>query len=776
MILSDAPESDIIDCIKWYKHCFSEFYLEIQPGNFKEQTIVNNRLIQLSRKTNTPIIVTNDVHYLHKEDAITHDWHIKLDRKEFSTQMIYKDSCYYVMDRDTIIDSFNKTIPNSILQIALDRTNRIANTVEPYDIDISVHMPSPIDDMQNDIKLAQLAYDGFNKISLMISDPSVYMSRLQYELDSIKELNFSGYFLVVADYVNFCKTNHIIVGPGRGSVCGSLVAYLIGITEVDPIKYKLLFERFLSRYRKGSIPDIDTDYCPKDRPKIIQHILDTYGYDHCALVSTLGMRKIKKAIHDAARILNIEVDTANAITKSIPNAVYDDEGNKKDPSFESLSGSDFCTTFQRKYPELYELSYELSGYPSYKSLHAAGILISPIALTNKIPLIQSKTDQIMATDLTLEDAENAGFVKMDLLILKNLSVCQNTQKMTPVNFDYRDDSYLHDEAVWDIIGSNQTIGLFQISSKTYSTRMKQLHPHSIEELANILALLRGPCISTGADQTYIKRLNGEEPIQMIHQVYDQATQDTYGVLLYQEQIMQICINIGFDMETSFKIMKALSKKKSDLTLQYHDQFVRLMNDKHVDDDVIDYIWSLLINASKYCFNKSHAVAYALLSYYMAYLRIHAPVAFFANLLTYEYSKETKKRNVKGIISFIRKNNIAKIISVDINHSEWDYTITKQDDSWCIREGFCSIKSLGEKAFLELKRVRQQHTIHTIQDLLLAVNRRACNISVVRALISAKCFGHNCNKLLEGLDDTVKEVNKIKKKLEKKKEVSIDGKK
>lgn len=736
MILNNESDDAIEMQIALYKTWFDDFYLELQSGSFTEQKKVNKKLVSLSDSTKTELVLTNDVHYLNQEDSIIHDAHIKLNRKQFgNTELIYKDTCYYVMTYDEIAKSVSY-LPSKTIEKALRNTNIIGSQCN-VTLSMKLRMPCPPQFSDPDMDLARLAYDSLKEKWPHLTDPSVYMSRLDYELKTLSELQFSGYFLVVRDYVLYAKEHNIPIGPGRGSCGGSLAAFLVGITDVDPIKYNLLFERFLSVHRKGSIPDIDIDIAPDDRPKIFKHIVDTYGYDHCALIGTLGMRKMKKSIRDAGRILNIDLNIVDSIAKQVPAKVYTEEGETAEPDFKNVP----MESFRRQYPKWYDLSKKLAGYPSYRGIHAAGIIISPDPLTDLIPLTRCKEEYVMATELDKEEVEQAGFVKMDILVLSTLKLIQDIQTIQSVPFSYTDNSVLQDKEVWDSLNSSDTYGIFQLSSHIYSSRMKKLHPRSIQELANILALLRGPSVSTGADTVYMKRLNHEEPVESIHPIYDDATKDTLGVLIYQEQIMQIGVNAGLDMETSFRIMKALSKKKADKVRAFYPVFVHSCIEQGAEQETADYIWSLLINASKYSFNRAHAISYALLSYHTAYLRVHAPEAFYAALLTHESEKGDKNNTgVNKILRILKKKHI-RILPININTSEWRYTVWFDTDKKpYIREGFCNIKGVGEKAASEIIRVRKDHPFSSFVDFRTRVERRICNKNVQKALVDTSCFG------------------------------------
>lgn len=413
--LSNSINENIINTIEDYKTYFDEFYLEIQPGDFEEQKIVNDYLLYYSQATNTPLVVTNDVHYINKEEYIAHNVHVCANRKKDVTQLAYPDKCYYVMTNDELYSAIN--IDDNILNQCLLNIEHIVNQIEDYNIiPDKINMPLynklPLG-YTEDTYLEKICFEKLDELSIRVNDPAEYATRVLYELDTIRKLNFSGYFLVVKDYIDEARSRDIEVGPGRGSVCGSLVAYLTGITKVDPIRFGLLFERFLSEHRT-SPPDVDTDFASEGRDEIFNYVVDTYGKENCALVSTFSLRKSKSALKDTGRIYGIDKEIYEYVAKLIPEVYYmdDEDGNtekKTDLSIEeSIEIVDELREYSEKYPEWFEAAIKLSNIPKATSVHAAGTLISPVPLGDYIPLIKSKHDIIDATALNLSDAETAG--------------------------------------------------------------------------------------------------------------------------------------------------------------------------------------------------------------------------------------------------------------------------------------------------------------------------------------------------------------------------------
>ena len=738
----------IINTINNYKQYFDEFYLEIQPGNFEKQKIVNKYLIEyFAPVTNTPLIITNDVHYLDKEDYKIHNIHVCSNKKSNDlSELVYPDKCYYVMTNEEIKKAIN--INDDLFNSCLNNINHIISEIDDYDIiPKKIYMPKYKKlpkGYTEDSYLSKLCIDKLNSMKNVLKDPSIYFSRLLTELDTIKTLNFSGYFLIVKDFLDKGRSERLELGPGRGSVCGSLIAYLLGITKVDPIRFDLLFERFLSIFRK-SPPDIDSDIESEGRDKLFEYIINEYGEECCALVSTFTMRKSKSAIKDTGRVFNIEKEIYEYVASLIPQVYYEDDedGNtekKTDLSIEeSLEIVPELKKYQEEYPEWFEAAIKLSNIPRATSVHAAGTLISPVPLGEYIPLIRSNHDMINATALNLKDAEEAGFIKFDFLGLHTLTMIRKVKESIGVNdlYDFIGDDF-NDPLIWNLISSKYTAGLFQISSPTYKQRMRRLGCRTIEDLAACLALVRGPCIASKADEIYMNIIAGKEEIEKIHPIYDKVTEKTLGILLYQEQFMQILVNMGFSTEESYIAMKAASKKDTEKLKKYEEEFNSLAKKKNMDSLVAKRIFKILVDTGLYSFNKSHAIAYAILCYITAFLKVYYPKEFFAAALSvaYKSSSNDRERVIKDLVNDCRRVGIS-FKNVDINKSQWDFTV--EDDG--LRIGFCALKSFGYKAYLQVEKNRPIKDIPTLMD---SVVRTDCGKKAIVPAIFVGAFNEMYN--------------------------------
>lgn len=723
----------------------SDFYFEIQPGNFNEQVSYNDFLVKLSSKLDINLVVTNDIHYLNKEDAVIHDYHVKDARKmPASDDMVYPDKCYYLMTGDELFNSFKRTkyVTDSVINIAINNTNVVAdkcNLILPEES----FMPQYSNKINEDMLLTSLCHKAFFLKNYKFEDYKIRKERMEYELDVIKKLGFSGYFLIVKDFCDFCDQNNIARGPGRGSAAGSFISYLLDISIADPVKYDLMFERFLSVHRR-SVPDIDLDVSGNDRPRIYNHIKERYGSEHCCFISTSNIRKARNAVKTACRLLHYDTDISNQISKLIPYTYYDDDCEKHSnvtikEAYESIP--DF-RKIADKYPDVIEVAKKLEGYPSSMGIHPAGIVISPVSIKDRYPLIKCKNEMLMATSLDLKDVEKLSGVKFDLLALSSLSAIKDTLKQAGIKFNYTDEELLNDSKVWDLIGSNKSAGLFQISSNVYKTRMPQLKPHSIKELANCLALVRGPCISSGADKKYIEILQNKREEDRIHDVYWEATKDTHGILIYQEQILKVCMNIGFDSEVAYNILKAVSKKKIDKIQSYKTEFYNLGRQKDISNPVLDKIWEEIERAGLYAFNTAHAVSYALLCYCSAWLKTYYPLQYMANLLSKEYLKTLDKDSLRNILTECKDMNI-KFLPPDINKSDWEFKV--EDNK--IRIGYCAIKGIGDSVYNHIKSLGYIEDFNSFKDKK-NFSGRIINKKAMLILIAAGFFGSNILELSE----------------------------
>lgn len=738
-LLYEDKEEEAKEFLEQLQSIFDEVFLEIQPGRFDQQIIVNNKLLKLSEETGCEMILTNDIHYLNKDDWQAHDSHVKSNRKkDKDSEMIYPDKCYYLMSREEITTLMLEISDFSLEQInrMIENTYKIAELAN-IELDTSIKMPHmklPSGYTPKDM-IEQICLARIEEIKYKIKSPAHYITRMYYELEVIEELEFCDYFLMVRDLVMYAKNNDIAVGPGRGSVCGSLIAYLLQITEIDAIKYNLLFERFLSVHRKGSIPDIDLDFTSDKRHLMFEYTTNKYGDEYCAQVATVSNRKARAAIRDAAKIYNIDLEIEDEVAKLIPQVYYDNDDEKlTDLSIkQSLEIVPELREYQKIYPNWIQTAIDMEDLAKASSIHAAGTLISNTKLKDIVPLLKQDKKEMIATSLDLDQAELAGLVKMDYLGLSTLYVTNRVEKETGYLFDKEFGDY-NDENVWNLIGSRNLTGLFQISSRTYKDRMSRLAPKTIKELAACLALVRGPCISAKTDQLYMDILEGKKEIKLIHPLYDKEVKDTNGIMIYQEQLMKVCVNFGFTLEEGYQIMKASAKKKFDKLKSYEDRFMILAKERDVDKETAEIIFKMIVDSGLYSFNESHAIAYAVLCYVTAYYKYYFPTHFMAAELTNVYQNTGKSDDkILETVQECRRLGI-KFVGVDINKSEWGFTV---EDDLLIRVGFCAVSSFGSKACDE---VLAKRPFANIEELIEKVEGKVCGKRALVPLMLSGAFG------------------------------------
>ena len=743
----ELAEHHLKELIEIFK---DNLYLEIQPGDFIEQVTVNNKLIELSNKYNLPLVLTNDIHYLNEEDYIVHDYHVRLGRKKTVSEdgsIIYPDKCYWFMSYDALyksMDAYDKKYIDAAILNTLKIGEECNISVEVKDLNLPEYQcPNGYTPRQY---IEHLCYERLDEIQYLITDPNRYIDRMHFELDTLEELGYTSYMLIMWDIYRYAREQNIMMGPGRGSVSGSVVAYLLRLVTIDPLKYNLLFERFTSKFRKGSIPDIDMD-CPSQyREQLFKYVIDKYGIDHCAAVSTFTMRKAKSAIRDVCRLLDIDLKTADIIAKLIPTVYYLDDDSEEDKLVdlsiqEALDHVPELRDYQKIYPEMFDIAMKLEGLESSTSIHAAGTLITKSPVIESMPMIR-QDKELQATALELKACESVKGIKYDFLGLNTLDILIYCEQLTGVKFDMEFDP-CDDPEIWELISSNKTTGLFQIGTDTYKKRMPRLAPKTIRELAACLALVRGPCISAGTDEVYMRIQEGLDNVHLIHPYYDDATKETNGALIFQEQLMQVCINMGMSIEDSFKTMKFAAKKKFDKLKEAKDKLYENVKGT-ISDEAFESIFKIIVDAGKYLFNQSHAVAYAMVGYATAFYKCHYPKEFIASTLSHIYINggDAKKRHDKlqEIFKDARRIGV-KFLPPDIKKSSWKFTI----EGDAIRIGLCAIASFSEAAYNEIveKCMPFDEYIEPLEQIMDQVEKKKCGKRAMIPLILSGALGDRC---------------------------------
>ena len=670
-----------------YKEIFPErFYLELQDHQIPEEQNAHKILKKLSKELDIPLVATNDCHYCLKEHSDAHDVLFCLgtgkDRSD-ANRLRYQPEQFYIKSVDEMYKLF-KDVPQ-----ALENTVRIA---EQCQVDIPLgnyHLPKyPITNGQEDpnLHLRDLSLTGLQQKYTNVT-PQM-QDRLDYELKVIKKMGFAGYFLITQDFVNYAKNNNIPVGPGRGSAAGSLVSYCTGITDVDPMHYDLLFERFLNPDRI-TMPDIDIDFCIEGRENVIKYIKDKYGHDSVAQIITFGTMKAKSVLRDVGRVLGMSYGEVDSIAKLVPNEpkMTLDKAIKANPELNDIESK------SPQHKDLMDFSKILEGCHRHASTHAAGVVIAPGPLTDYVPLFKNSSTDDVTTQVDMNGLEEVGLLKLDFLGLRNLTVIKKTleliKKRHKKDIDISKIDLSDGDVYKNIFNEANTIGIFQFESDGMREYLYQLDAKSIEDLMQMTALYRpGPMANI---PEFIDRKQGRKSIKYLHPSLEKILKETYGIIVYQEQVMQISSQIGgFTLAEADNLRRAMGKKKKSLMASFKVQFIEGALKQNINKKVAIEIFELLEKFAEYGFNKSHAAAYTIISYQTAWLKHHYPIEFLTANITSDINDTTR---VNKMLAEAKRMKI-NINPPNVNASEADFTIL---DDFTIQYGLAAIKNVGYKS-------------------------------------------------------------------------------
>jgi len=711
------------------------YYIEIQDNKLPQQEQVNPLLVELAKDLSLPVVATNDCHYGEREDYNAHDVLLCVQ----TGKTVHEDN-RLKMETDELYLKSGEEIRKGFEYCpeAVERTLEIA---ERCNVEIEFgkyHFPTytPPKAISLDDYLDELAHAGLEERLEGVTDPEVkkaYTERLDYELDVIKRMQFPGYFLVVADFINYAKQNGIPVGPGRGSSAGSLVAYVLKITDLDPIRHVLLFERFLNPERR-SMPDIDVDFCIRGRAQVIQYVKEKYGADRVAQIATFGTLKAKAAIKDVGRALGFSFAETDAIAKLIPapKQGFDyplTECIKMESRLQELMKSD------PRVKNLIDHALRLEGLTRHASTHAAGVVLSNLPLVDHLPLFVDKEGGIV-TQFDMDSVEKIGLVKFDFLGLKTLTLLHDCLELIEQSRGERLDLNrlsLDDKKTYRLLCDGNTTGVFQLESGGIREMTKRIRPNCFEDLVAILALYRPGPLDSGMAESYIKRKHGKEKTSYLHRLLEPVLKDTYGVIVYQEQVMQIAQVLGgYSMGDADILRRAMGKKDPEEMAAQRDRFVEGAQKKNIDAQRATEIFDQMETFARYGFNKSHSAAYALVSYQTAYLKTHYPVEFMAALMTSEMGDTDKV--IKNLAEC--RNKEIEVLAPDINESRSDFTPV----GYKIRFGLAAVKNVGEKAVEVILQSREKDgPFQSLFDFCRRVDLTAVNRRVVESLIKCGAF-------------------------------------
>jgi DNA polymerase-3 subunit alpha len=763
--------------VRKFKDIFGEdLYLEIQANDLPEQETANRNLIEIARKYDVKLIATNDSHYLMPEDREAHTVLMAIQMKKTLQEIsagsfrCYNEGLHFASAQE-VWRKFEGKFEG--WEEALLNTLEVAEKVaDSFDIFENTSYLLPHYQVPKDTTLEQhlrdLALKGLRqRIERgQAKDTKEYWDRLEYELEVISRMGFAGYFLIVQDFINWAKRRDIPVGPGRGSAAGSLVAYALGITDVDPIKHGLLFERFLNPERV-SMPDIDVDFCQERRDEVIDYVKEKYGRGNVAQIITYNVMKAKQTLRDVARALGIPYSTADQLAKLIPQGdvqgtwlsleeMYLTPLEVLKERYGSHRGDieDNVSRFRklcRENPEidrLVKIALKLEGLTRHTSLHAAGVVIAPEPLEDLIPLYYDR-DGSVATQYDMAGLEEMGLLKMDFLGLKTLTELKAMRDLVRerkgVDVDFLT-LPLDDPEVYRLLQEGRTTGVFQLESRGMKELLRRLKPDSFEDIVAVLALYRPGPLKSGLVDRYINRKHGKEPVEYPFPELEEVLKETYGVIVYQEQVMKMSqILAGFTPGEADTLRKAIGKKKKDLMDQMREKFIKGAVERGYPEDKILKLWEDIEKFASYSFNKSHSVAYGYISYWTAYMKAHHPEEFFAVKLTTE-------KNDSKFINLIKDAKVMgfNILPPDVNKSEVGFKI---EGPKRIRFGIGRIKGVGEETAQAIVRAREKGPFRGIQDFVMRVDGRKVNRRVIEALIKAGAFdftGIPRSRLLERL--------------------------
>ena len=722
----------------WFKNLFGEdYYLEVQNNGIKEQVLVNQKLVELSRELEIPLVATNDAHYLKREDAYNHEVLLCIqtgkrmndeDRMRFDTEELY------VKSPEEMIDYF-KNIPD-----AVENTVKIAekcNVEFEFGHTILPNYDVPEQYATHYDYLEKLTVDGLTKrygeeITNEIKE------RAEYELSIIRKMGYVDYFLIVWDYINYAKTHNIPVGPGRGSGAGSIVAYSIGITDIDPIKYNLIFERFLNPERI-SMPDFDVDFCYEKRDKVIEYVCQKYGKENVSQIITFGTMSARMVIRDVGRALDISYADTDKLAKMIPNELHITIKKALEQNRELKELYENDETVKK----LLEIAMALEGMPRQASTHACGIVITKEPVVTYVPLYMR--DNTISTQYIMTTLEELGLLKMDFLGLRTLTVIQDTIDLVKANkgVQVEFDNDMNDPKVYKLWQDGNSVGIFQFESQGMTNFMKELKPDCLEDIIAGVSLYRpGPM-----DQIprYIANKKDPEHAVYTHPALKPILEVTYGCMVYQEQVMQIVRDLaGYSLGRADLVRRAMGKKKLDVMAKEREIFIHGQTDENgnivvpgcirdgIDEQSANKIFDEMAEFAKYAFNKSHAAAYAVVSYRTAYLKAYYPTEFMAAMLNSFLGNLDK---VPGYIEECKRLAI-QILKPDINKSYTRFTVDKNQ----IRFGLGSIKNVGTAAVDEIVEERTKHgEFKDFSDFCERIKETTVNKKCIESLIKAGAF-------------------------------------
>lgn len=736
-LLMSGNDQEAEKVMDWFLRVFGpdRFYLEVQPEDQKDQAILNKKLFEWSAKKNIKLVAAGDCHYTSKDDHEAHEVMLSIqthDKMSNPDRYTFGDCRVFMRTTQEMLEIF-KDHPQAVWNagIIADMCSFDFQTGKlffpKFEIPDNHTQESYFKYLCNKGFQALLADDRFKK-----EDEELYQKRLDLEIDLIIKMGFVGYFLVVSDFIQWSRRNDIPVGPGRGSAAGSLVAWALEITNIDPIRYNLLFERFLNPERV-SMPDIDIDFCIEGRDRVINYVRDKYGHDKVCQIITFGTMMAKGVIKDVARVLGFSFEDSNAITNLIPEQlkITLQESLEQEPRLKELIETN------PKAQKLFDLALRLEGLTRHASKHAAGIVISPEPIEEVLPLYVPPKSTELVTQYAMTELESLGFLKMDLLGLKNLTLINKVVALIAQNHNVHLDINklpLDDAQTFALVGAGKTSGVFQLESDGLKDVLRKLQPDKFEDIIAVNALYRPGPLGSGMVDDYIERRHGRQKISYLFPELQPILEETYGVIVYQEQVIKIASAIGgFSLGEADILRRAMGKKKADEMAKQQAIFVERATKLNFDPKKAQELFDLMAYFAGYGFNKSHSAAYALIAYQTAFLKAHYPAEFMACLISLE---AVNAENMAFYLQEARDMGLT-ILPPDINRSSIEFTPSGTDK---ILFGLQGIKNVGLAA---LENIISERTtkgpFSSLYDFCSRIDLRTSNKRVIEHLICSGAF-------------------------------------
>ncbi|MFH1552325.1 MAG: DNA polymerase III subunit alpha [Candidatus Omnitrophota bacterium] len=707
------------------------FYLEVQDNRIEEQNRLNADIVKLARELDLPVVATNDVHYLERSDAKAHDALLCIQTQttlDDENRMKFQTDQLYFKSPEEMKEAFSD-IPE-----AITNTLKISAMCQ-LELDFSqLHLPhfKAPEGEDNDVFFSRLVSEGIKKRYETVTDE--IKKRVKHEMKIIQRSGYVSYFLIVWDFINHAKEKGIPVGPGRGSAAGSIISYALGITDIDPLKYGLIFERFLDPARV-TMPDIDIDFCFERRNEVIDYVIEKYSKENVAQIITFGSMKAKAVLRDVGRVMGMPYAEVDRIAKLVPNPI---DPNKPITLEQSLAIEPEFRACYEEDPvirQLIDTARRLEGLNRHASIHAAGVVISDKPLQKRIPLCKTADDQVI-TGFAMKSLERIGLLKVDFLGLKTLTVIDQTVKIVKRTRDENIDIEkisLEDKPAFALLAKAETSGVFQLESGGMKDLLRKSKPERFEDLIAILALYRPGPIGSGMLDEFIKRKQGHIEVRYDHPALEPILKDTYGIIVFQEQVMQIVSTLaGFSMAEADNVRKVMGKKIPEALEGIKVKFLQGTQRNKVESATAEKIWDFIAYFAGYGFNKSHSAAYAMISYRTAYLKANFPVEFMTALLASE------KNNTDKISDYINEaiRMDIDILPPDVNESFKDFTVVGKD----VRFGLSAVKNVGLGAAESIIAIRSQAgRFESIYDFAQKVDTRAVNRKVVESLVKCGAF-------------------------------------